>query len=139
MFRRNLLTDLQRWKDNPERKPLVLRGARQVGKTTTINLFAASFEQYIYLNLEKEEDAKPFREINDIDQLTEAVFFLKDKSRQSGSTLLFIDEIQEEPKAIGQLRYFYEQLPELYVIDVAHFTTPLFPVSGNKQLSAIIN
>lgn len=116
MFKRNLLTDLQKWKDNPGRKPLVLRGARQVGKTTTINHFAASFAQYIYLNLEKEEDAKPFREINDIHQLTEAVFFLKDKSRQSGPTLLFIDEIQEEPKAIGQLRYFYEQVPNLYVI-----------------------
>lgn len=116
MFGRDIHAELLKWKDNPNRKPLIIRGARQVGKTTVVNQFGAGFQQYIYLNLEREDDAKPFREINDIGRLVEAVFFLKNKSRQIKDTLLFIDEIQEVPGAINQLRYFYEQMPELYVV-----------------------
>jgi uncharacterized protein len=54
MFRRDILKELVKWKDKKFRKPLVIRGARQVGKTTAIHLFAEQFDQYIYLNLEKE-------------------------------------------------------------------------------------
>ncbi len=52
MFNREMLSALEKWVSKPHRKPLVLRGARQVGKTTLVNQFAARFEQYIYLNLE---------------------------------------------------------------------------------------
>ena len=62
------------------RKPLVIRGARQVGKTTLVNQFAAQFEQYIYLNLELSEDKEPFENFTSIENLINKLFFLKNKS-----------------------------------------------------------
>jgi hypothetical protein len=84
----------------PGRKPLVIRGARQVGKTTFINQCAQQFEQYIYLNLEIEEDKKPFLQYKNLDQLLQAVFFIKNQPlSKKENTLIFIDEIQEVPEA----------------------------------------
>ena len=60
MFKRALLKELEKWRQNTPRKPLVIRGARQVGKTTLVNQFANQYEQYIYLNLELVEDTEPF-------------------------------------------------------------------------------
>jgi uncharacterized protein len=115
-FKRNLLGELKLWKSKDGRKPLILRGARQVGKTTTVDLFAADFDQYLYLNLEKKEDKEPFEQDLTFNKLVESLFFLKGKSRSGGTTLLFIDEIQIVPKAINLLRYFYEEAPDLFVI-----------------------
>jgi predicted AAA+ superfamily ATPase len=56
MFARQLLSELEKWRLNKPRKPLIIRGARQVGKTTLVNQFAKQYEQYIYLNLELAED-----------------------------------------------------------------------------------
>jgi len=56
MFKRKLLDHLSLWKANPARKPLILRGARQVGKTTLIGMFSADFDYFIHLNLDKNED-----------------------------------------------------------------------------------
>ncbi|GEP96380.1 ATP-binding protein [Chitinophaga cymbidii] len=117
MLNRNILQELLEWRTRPDRKPLILRGARQVGKTTVVEMFAGNFQQYISLNLEINEEAAPFRNYKNIRQLTEEIFFLKDKSiGKLKDTLLFIDEIQEVPEALNILRYFYEQLPELNVI-----------------------
>jgi predicted AAA+ superfamily ATPase len=117
MYNRNILTELKKWKTNSLRKPLILRGARQVGKTTVVNGFAESYGQYIYLNLEIEANAKPFRNYVNIEQLTEQLFFLHNKNiDKKKDTLLFIDEIQEVPAAVNILRYFYEEVPELHVI-----------------------
>jgi len=116
MFYRTILKEFEKWADRKNRKPLVLRGARQVGKTTAVNLFAGQFDQYIYLNLELEEDRKLFQKQRDIDDLLEAIFFIKNKSREVEKTLIFIDEIQMVPEAVAQLRYFYEKAPDLYVI-----------------------
>jgi predicted AAA+ superfamily ATPase len=66
MFYRTILKEFEKWADRKNRKPLVLRGARQVGKTTAVNLFADQFDQYIYLNLELEEDRKIFQKQRDI-------------------------------------------------------------------------
>ena len=57
MFKRDILLHLERWKVDAHRKPLILRGARQVGKTTVVNEFGKQFENYLYLNLEKREAA----------------------------------------------------------------------------------
>lgn len=57
MFKRDIYNQLQEWAGRAGRKPLVLRGARQVGKTTLVNEFARNFENYLHLNLEREEDA----------------------------------------------------------------------------------
>lgn len=116
MFARDLIGQLRSWRDNPRRKPLVLRGARQVGKTTLIREFGKEFESFIPLNLEK-EDAIIFRRFSNVNDLWQYLC-LKNHIEQdrSKSILLFIDEIQEEPNAVSLLRYFYEELPWVYVI-----------------------
>ena len=117
MFNRNIIIELEEWKNSSSRKPLVLRGARQVGKTTIVEMFALNYEQYIYLNLEQSEDATPFKNYQNINQLAEQIFFQQDKDIEKlPVTLLFIDEIQEVPEALNILRYFYEKLPDLHVI-----------------------
>jgi predicted AAA+ superfamily ATPase len=116
MFPRKISQELLVWKNSSTRKPLVLRGARQVGKTTVINYFAKSFQHYIYLNLERKEDKAVFINKESINEMVDAIFFLKNKSRQIQDTLIFIDEIQEAPEALAALRYFYEDFPELYIV-----------------------
>ncbi|MGB1311119.1 MAG: ATP-binding protein [Leucothrix sp.] len=116
MFTRKALTQLEQWHNNPRRKPIILRGARQVGKTTLVSLFAERFAQTISLNLERSEDRELFEKDYDIHELIEALFFLKGKDRQQTDTLIFIDEIQNSPQAVAMLRYFYEDYPELPVI-----------------------
>lgn len=115
MIERTILKELELWAKKSDRKPLILRGARQVGKTTAVNIFASQFEQYIYLNLDKQEEKILFeREISFQDLLT-SIFFLKNKHKKA-NTLIFIDEIQNSPKAVSLLRYFYEEAPNIYVI-----------------------
>lgn len=127
MFKRKLLLELEKWRQNTPRKPLVIRGARQVGKTTLVNQFAAQYEQYIYLNLELTEDKEPFENFTSIENLINTIFFLKNKTlSKKNSTLLFIDEIQEVPKALNILRYFYELAPEISVIAAGSMLETLF-------------
>ncbi|MBO9571062.1 MAG: AAA family ATPase, partial [Chitinophagaceae bacterium] len=117
MLNRNILTELEEWKSSDNRKPLIIRGARQVGKTTVVDMFSKNYQQYIKLNLELREDAAPFRNYKNIQLLTEQIFFLQNQDMQLlEDTLLFIDEIQEVPDAINLLRYFYEKIPKLHVI-----------------------
>ncbi|MEO9887795.1 MAG: AAA family ATPase [Balneola sp.] len=116
-FNRHLNKQLQAWKDNPKRKPLLLRGARQVGKTTIIQTFAKNYTHAISLNLERAADLRFFQEYQDVSILLDALFLANNiSSDEQSNTLLFIDEIQESPEAISLLRYFYEDLPELHVI-----------------------
>jgi hypothetical protein len=127
MFNRQLLLELEKWRQNMPRKPLVIRGARQVGKTTLVNQFAAQYEQYIYLNLELLEDREPFENFSSIDNLINTLFFLKNKTlAKKSTTLIFIDEIQEVPKALNILRYFYELAPEISVIAAGSMLETLF-------------
>lgn len=116
MFQRDLYKRLQEWAEKPNRKPLVLRGARQVGKTTLVNEFGKSFDNYIYLNLEREAEAKVFEQTDRVEEIVQICCFQKKMVLKEGRTLLFIDEIQNVPKAVALLRYFYEDMPELYVI-----------------------
>lgn len=127
MFKRRLLLELEKWRQNIPRKPLVIRGARQVGKTTLVNQFAAQYEQYIYLNLELSEDKEPFANFTSIENLINTLFFLKNKTlAKKSTTLIFIDEIQEVPKALNILRYFYELAPEISVIAAGSMLETLF-------------
>ncbi|CCK80723.1 MULTISPECIES: ATP-binding protein [Desulfobacula] len=116
MFNRDILNNLSSWKDKKDRKPLVLRGARQVGKTTAINLFSEQFNQYLYLNLEIKTERDIFEQNRSIEELVQAIFFYKNQQNRKGSVLIFIDEIQNCPSAVSYLRYFYESFPDLYVI-----------------------
>ena len=127
MFKRQLLLELENWRQSEPRKPLVIRGARQVGKTTLVNQFATQYEQYIYLNLELSEDKEPFENFTSIEHLINTVFFLKSKTlAKKNTTLIFIDEIQEVPKALNTLRYFYELAPEISVIAAGSMLETLF-------------
>lgn len=135
MIYRTLLSDLTRWKNDSLRKPLILKGARQVGKTTLVHLFSKEFDQYIYINLEKKEDREPFQNFNTTTDLINTISLIHGlESYKSKTTLLFIDEIQEIPEIINELRYFYEDNPELFVIaagsllDMALDTTIKIPV-----------
>jgi predicted AAA+ superfamily ATPase len=127
MFNRLINTELDVWLAKADRKPLVLRGARQVGKTTVINQFAQQFEQYIYLNLEIKEDKEPFIKYSNLEQLLQTIFFLKNQLlAKKEDTLIFIDEIQEVPEALNILRYFYEQEPTIKVIAAGSMLESIF-------------
>lgn len=117
MFERIAIRYLRSWATKEERKPLVLRGARQVGKTTLVELFAKDFDTYIYLNLEERENAELFAADYSFEDLLAGIYFKANKQQDANKrTLIFIDEIQNEPKAVQVLRYFYEKRPDLYVI-----------------------
>ena len=103
-FHRNIEKKLKEWSQSPFRKPLVLRGARQVGKTTAVKQFASGYEQFIYLNLET-NDAESFEGERDIHKIVDRIFFLKDAVKDKANTLIFIDEIQEVPEGLNMLRY----------------------------------
>lgn len=116
MFNRDIIKNLKIWADKPIRKPLVLRGARQVGKTTAVEIFSKEFENYIYLNLDEAEDRNIFKEDLSVHELIQSILVLKNIQLKHGKTLIFIDEIQNSPIAVKMLRYFYEERKDLYVI-----------------------
>lgn len=95
---------------------LVLRGARQVRKTTVIRQFGSLFDNFLWVNLEKKEAKSLFEQTDDVKQLLLLLFLYCNVKQQPGRTLLFIDEIQNSPKAVSLLRYFYEELPDIYVV-----------------------
>ncbi|MBR6145064.1 MAG: ATP-binding protein [Treponema sp.] len=114
-FNRKIDAELKKWKASANRKPLVLRGARQVGKTTAVKRFAANFETFIYLNMDVAGDKSLFENDLGIKELFQMICFEKNISPK-GETLLFIDEIQNCPNAVAMMRYFFEEMPELFVI-----------------------
>ena len=116
MFERNIEKELKRWADDKYRKPLVLRGARQVGKTTVVNRLARLFENYLSVNLEKSDALRLFESTDNVKSLLPLLFLFCNVQRREGRTLLFIDEIQNSPHTVSLLRYFYEELPEIHVI-----------------------
>jgi len=116
MINRNVISDLQNWSKRKKRKPLVLRGARQVGKTTLIDEFGQTFAIYLKLNLEEPEHIQLFDTYKNMDTLLTGIYLVNGMERKDVPTLLFIDEIQNSPRAVSLLRYFYEKTPWLYVI-----------------------
>lgn len=117
MYYRNIDSELLNWKNRSNRKPLILRGARQVGKTTIINHFSNNYAQFISLNLERPADADLFLQHTSIQALATGIFYLHGANfEKRHNTLIFIDEIQEVPDAINLLRYFYEDFPEIHVV-----------------------
>lgn len=108
---------LARWKSSPRRKPLVVRGARQVGKTWLIEHFAAGgFDTLLKVDLEQRRDLHGcFGDNLDARRITRHLELDSGARVVPGRTLLFLDEVQACPRAIMALRYFYEQIPELHV------------------------
>jgi len=105
------------WKKRKFRKPLIVRGARQVGKTYTIRKFGKdTFNQIIEINFEKTPELKDFFQTNDVNLIIQNLELYFRKKIIDNKTLIFIDEIQFCPKAIVTLRYFYEDKPNLHII-----------------------
>ncbi|MEO7309108.1 MAG: AAA family ATPase [Chitinophagaceae bacterium] len=106
---------------------MVLRGARQVGKTALVKPFSKSFDQYLYLILELATDRKPFDDFTSLNILIQTLFLDKNIAyNKDKTTLLFIDEIQEVPEALNILRYFYEEEPGIHVIAAGSLLESLF-------------
>lgn len=116
MFQRKSLDRLMDWSLRTKHKPMVIRGARQVGKTTLIHEFSKEFNTFLSLNLDKKEERALFEREDSAEQILTTIYLLKNQIRVKGRTLLFIDEIQNSPKAVAMLRYFYEELPDLHVV-----------------------
>ncbi len=116
-FTRNIIGYLNRWRQNRNRKPLILRGARQVGKTSAVLLFGNQhFDHVVHINFEKIEHARLFpagTTVADVKKIVELTF---NQPLYPGKTLLFLDEIQEAPHLVSLLRFFYEERPGLHVI-----------------------
>lgn len=117
MFKRIIDLHLDRWKTDPFRKPLLLRGARQVGKTYAVRRLGGQFKSFVEINFEKLEGAASLFE-QDLapEKLLVSLSLLAKTPIVPGETLLFFDEVQEAPRAILALRYFYEEMPLLHVI-----------------------
>ncbi len=141
MFYREIEEELRKWREKNNRKPLILRGARQVGKTTLIKQFSRNFNQFIYLNLDLEEDKRIFENAHSFNELLDRIYFSKDASVLENNTLIFIDEIQNSPAAIQYLRYFYENKPELPLVAAGSLLESLidkkisFPVGRVEYLA----
>ena len=109
--------ELEKWKNSQTRKPLLLRGARQVGKTYSARNLGRKFKSFVEVNFEKRKDANSiFLRDFDTVRILRELSILTGSRIIPGETLLFFDEIQECPEAVKALRYFFEDTPSLHVI-----------------------
>jgi len=116
MFR-NIINELQSWLMSDDRKPLILRGARQVGKTWVVRELAKmSGKQLIELNFERNPEYMQFFSTNDVSQIVNEVEVGLSVAITESNSLLFLDEIQDAPELLAKLRWFAEELPQLPVI-----------------------
>lgn len=117
-MKRTRYKDLLDWKKSNKRKPLLLQGARQVGKTYLVNQFGENeYKDFIYLNFEEYPDLRKLfnKELNP-EIIIDNISLYLGRKISSQDTLLFFDEIQEIPEAITSLKYFCEHLPEFHII-----------------------
>lgn len=115
-MKRILYQDLLKWKNNSNRKPLILEGARQVGKTWLLDEFGANeYKHYIKINCDNNPDVKDLFIDYDIKRILRIISAYADKPVVPDETFIFLDEIQELPKALGSLKYFAENAPEYHI------------------------
>lgn len=138
---RNIDKHLQEWKEDESRKPLLLRGARQVGKSSAVRHLGKSFKYYAEVNFEKEKGAKTFFEGDiKVHEIASKIAKYIDVPIVAGETLLFLDEVQECPEAIMALRFFKEDYPELHVIaagSLLEFTLEELPTYGVGRIRSL--
>lgn len=114
---REIIKHLVTWKDQTDRLPLLMRGARQVGKTTVVEQFGQQYFSDVFkINFELQRDYLPCFETLEPLDILKKLYALSGKTIHPGKTLLFLDEIQDCPNAIMALRYFYEKRPDLHII-----------------------
>ena len=107
-MKRNAIQDLINWKNDEERKPLVLKGARQVGKTWLMKEFGKNYyKSFVYFNFDEEDELKSIFEANKNPQrILELLSLICGEKILPGETLIIFDEIQECPEALNTLKYF---------------------------------
>ena len=118
-FNRKIDSALLQWSNDKHHKPLMLRGARQVGKTTAIRNLSERFEYFVEINFENKDHSAAktvFAQHSDPQIICSELALLFGKTITAGKTLLFLDEVQSCEDAIAALRYFYEQMPGLHVV-----------------------
>ena len=117
-LKRKAIQDLVRWKASEDRKPLVLKGARQVGKTWLMKEFGGNYyDRFVYFNFDEEDELKSVFETNKNPQrIIELLSMLSGERIVPGETLIIFDEIQECPEALNALKYFKEKANEYHVI-----------------------
>ena len=117
-MRRNALKKLIEWKKSEDRKPMVLRGARQVGKTWLMKEFGRlEYDGFVYLNFDEEDELKSIFEVNkNPHRILELLSMLSGEKILPGKTLIIFDEIQECPDALNSLKYFKEKANEYHII-----------------------
>ena len=115
---RNAIHDLIRWKSSEDRKPMVLKGARQVGKTWLMKEFGQNYyDNFVYFNFDEEEELKSvFTANKNPHRIIELLSLIADRKIIPGETLIIFDEIQECPEALNALKYFKEKANEYHVI-----------------------
>ena len=133
--------NLADWATGTRHKPLLLRGARQVGKSTAVRHLGESFASYVEINFEKNPEFKAlFDENLDVNRITSQLEALTGKQISPGKTLLFLDEIQNCPNAIMSLRFFKEDMPGLHVIaagSLLEFALDELPTYGVGRIHSL--
>ena len=117
-MKRNAIENLKKWRDDPERKPMVLRGARQVGKTWLMKEFGRTcYENYVYFNFDEEDELKSiFADSKNPTRIIELLSMLSGTKIIPGKTVIIFDEIQECSEALNALKYFREKANEYHII-----------------------
>jgi predicted AAA+ superfamily ATPase len=141
-MKRNAYEQLLAWKKSPDRKPLILKGARQVGKTWLMEEFGKTqYSSYVLFNFDEEEELKSIFEVNkDPHRIVERLGLLKGEKILPGETLIIFDEIQECPAALNALKYFREKANDYHVIAAGSLLGTLlakpksYPVGKVNQL-----
>jgi len=138
---RQIDRELLLWKQSKEYKVLLLRGARQVGKSRSVAKLAESFEHFIEVNFEKNKKIRALFDGDlDVREICENLSVQFKKPIVPNKTLLFFDEIQNCPNAISSLRFFYEDYPELHVIaagSLLEFALEELPSFGVGRIRSI--
>ena len=113
---RSIYSSLKKWKESPTRKPLILQGARQVGKTYILKEFGArEYSEVVYINCDDNNDMQNMFVDYDVDRIIRSLSAISGISIKPSTTLLILDEIQEVERGLASLKYFCEKAPEYHV------------------------
>ena len=125
-MRRNAMQQLYDWKEKSTRKPLIIRGARQVGKTWLMKEFAATaYKQFAYINFEDNEVMKEvFQKDFDIELILMAIQLVTGKVVDTDTLILF-DELQEAPRGLTAMKYFLEKAPSIMLLQLVLYWASL--------------
>jgi predicted AAA+ superfamily ATPase len=116
-MKRNIYSKLLEWKKDPFRKPLVLEGARQVGKTYILKMFGTSeFKNMVYINCHRNSFITTvFSQDFDVQRIIRGLSAFSSQTITAGETLVFLDEVQESPRVVASMKYFCEDMPQLHI------------------------